>query len=268
MSRSCVARRLLGLDILVFIFSLPASADTVTNLTYPSDGHTWTGISNSTLPCPGWSKTIGPDGTNTALAGTIQLKGDGTHSGALYPVSAGQVYTYSRYVRAGQGGAQAIGVNAQIFGGKGWALFTFDPSTAKAISLDPQLLDYSIGPVPQASGWLRVSVTFRPAITGQADLAHITVSGNAILENWCTQLETGAYVDRCIATSNAPASGQNQMLDTPWPSSLTNFQGKSIVPGKDGDLQWFDFGTTTAAVPSIPVSTGNCYYFYAYFKKR
>ena len=115
MALSSVARRLLGLDILVFIFSLPASADTVTNLAYPSDGHTWTGISNSTLPNPGWSKTIGPDGTNSALAGTIQLKGDGTHSGALYPVSAGQVYTYSRYVRAGQGGAQAIGSKCANF---------------------------------------------------------------------------------------------------------------------------------------------------------
>jgi hypothetical protein len=160
-----------------------------------------------------------------------------------------------------------MGVNAQTFGGKGWALFTFDPSTAKAISLDPQLLDYSIGSVPQASGWLRVSITFRPTITGQVDLAHFTVSGIAILESWCTQLETGAYVGRCIATSNAPASGQNQMLDSPWPSSLTNFQGKSITPGKDGDLQWFDFGTTWPVVPNVSVSTGNCYYFYAYFQK-
>jgi hypothetical protein len=50
MALSGVARRLLGLDIVVIIFSLPASADTVTNLAYPSDGHTWTGISNSTLP--------------------------------------------------------------------------------------------------------------------------------------------------------------------------------------------------------------------------
>lgn len=100
MIHSCVGRRLLGFNILALIFSLPASADTVTNLAYPSDGHTWIGIINPTLPYPGW---IGPDGTNTALAGTIQLKGDGIHSGALYPVSAGQVYTYSRYVRAGQG---------------------------------------------------------------------------------------------------------------------------------------------------------------------
>jgi hypothetical protein len=114
---------------------------------------------------------------------------------------------------------------------------------------------------------LRVSITFRPTITGQVDLAHFTVNGNAILENWCTQLETGAYVDRCIPTSNAPASGQNQMLASPWPSSLTNFQGKSVTPGKDGDLPWFDFGTTWSTVPNVPVSTGNCYYFYAYFQK-
>jgi hypothetical protein len=157
MALSSVARRLLGLNFLVFAFTLPASADTVTNLAYPSDGHTWTGISNSTLPYPGWSKTTAPDGTNTALVGTLQLKGDGFHSGALYPVSSGKVYTYSRYVRSGQGGQQAIGVNAQIFGGKGWALFTFDPSTAKAISLDPQLLDYSIGSVPAS---LRMAARF------------------------------------------------------------------------------------------------------------
>jgi hypothetical protein len=103
MAFSSVARRLLGLNIIGCAFSLPASADTVTNLAFPSDGHTWTGISNSTLPYPGWSKTVGPDGTNTALAGTIQLKVDGTHSGALYPVFTGQVYTYSRYSGRGRG---------------------------------------------------------------------------------------------------------------------------------------------------------------------
>ena len=265
MAFSSVARRLLGLDFLIFAFALPASADTVTNLAYPSDGHTWQGTVSGTTPV--WSKTIAPDGTNTALSGTQQYKYSGYHSGALYPVAAGQVYTYSRYVRAGQGGAQAIGVNAQIFGGTGFALLAFDPSTAKAISLDPQLLDYSIGSVAQSSGWLRVSITFRPTVTGPVDLAHFTVNGNAILENWYTQLETGAYVDRCIATSNAPASSQNQLLDSPWPSGLTNFQGKTVVPGKDGDLPWFDFGTTWSVVPNVSVSTGNCYYFYAYFQK-
>ena len=105
MALSTTARRLLGLDFLVFAFTLPASADTVTNLAYPSDGHTWLGTVSGTTPV--WSKTMAPDGTNTALSGTLQYKYSGYHSGALYPVSAGQVYTYSRYVRDGQGCAQA-----------------------------------------------------------------------------------------------------------------------------------------------------------------
>ena len=75
MAFSSVARRLLGLDFLIFAFALPASADTVTNLAYPSDGHTWLGTVSGTTPH--WSKTLAPDGTNTALSKTEQYNTNG-----------------------------------------------------------------------------------------------------------------------------------------------------------------------------------------------
>ncbi len=196
-----------GGAMVAVMLTSPALADTVTNLAYPSVPTSWSFFNGSA----GTSPTVAPDGTRTGVVVDASGTGGGIMSGAKFPVTAGTVYTSSKYLRVSNGDPNLqVCIGKSAFGKRGPRhCLTFNGLTGAFISLDPFLADYAIAPIAQ-TGWWRASVTFTPTSTANANLGDFSAT-TGIFEVWGEQLETGQYQSKLIPTTVGPASGVNQL---------------------------------------------------------
>jgi hypothetical protein len=196
-----------GGAMVAVMLTSPALADTVTNLAYPSVPTSWSFFNASA----GTSPTVAPDGTRTGVVVDASGTGGGIMSGAKFPVTAGTVYTSSKYLRVSNGDPNLqVCIGKSAFGKQGPRhCLTFNGLTGAFISLDPFLADYAIAPIAQ-TGWWRASVTFTPTSTANANLGDFSAT-TGIFEVWGEQLETGQYQSKLIPTTVGPASGVNQL---------------------------------------------------------
>lgn len=266
--------RILWVALCAALTSISARADTITNLAYPSTPTKWFGIYSGDQVIQG--AAIAPDGTPTAVGVVTSQPWGGLRSGPKFPVSAGQTYTYSIYMRSGEGSTVNVAcIGNNPFGGTGGcAQLVFNGQTGAFISLDPRLADYSIAPLGN-SGWWRISITFTPTTSANADLTVRAAGAGAEIDVWGAQLETGPYPSQLIFTANAPASGVNQI--SPQADRINNWTiaGSSIISpaaGRAGSSTfpaWLFTTATTGA--SLNISTAakatTTYYAYMYVQK-
>jgi hypothetical protein len=200
--------------------------------------------------------------------------GGGIMSGAKFPVTAGTVYTSSKYLRVSNGDPNLqVCIGKSAFGKKGPRhCLTFNGLTGAFISLDPLLADYAIAPIAQ-TGWWRASVTFTPTSTANANLGDFSAT-TGIFEVWGEQLETGQYQSKLVPTTDGPASAVNQLNPNADSANLWNATngGPSQVTGRaGGPLPAWKFGPGSGSgynvISTTIASSGNAtapvyYYFY------
>ena len=229
-----------GGAMVAVMLTSPALADTVTNLAYPSVPTSWSFFNASA----GTSPTVAPDGTRTGVVVDASRQsprmergtGGGIMSGAKFPVTAGTVYTSSKYLRVSNGDPNLqVCIGKSAFGKRGPRhCLTFNGLTGAFISLDPFLADYAIAPIAQ-TGWWRASVTFTPTSTANANLGDFSAT-TGIFEVWGEQLETGQYQSKLVPTTDGPASAVNQLNPNADSANLWNATngGASQVTGRAG----------------------------------
>ncbi|MFZ3327062.1 MAG: hypothetical protein WA231_14720 [Methylocella sp.] len=259
-----------GGAMVAVMLTSPAFADTVTNLAYPSLPTSWSFFNGSA----GTSPTVAPDGTMTGVVVDASGTGGGIMSGAKFPVTAGTVYTSSKYLRVSNGDPNLqVCIGKSAFGKRDPRhCLTFNGLTGAFISLDPLLADYAIAPIAQ-TGWWRASVTFKPTSTANANLGDFSAT-TGIFEVWGEQLETGQYQSKLVPTTDGPASAVNQLnpnadsangLWTATNGGASQVTGRAggplpawkFVPGSGSEINGIST-TIVASSDAAPVY----YYFY------